>query len=175
VASYLNGRIVVDPLFPGANIVRFQPVPFGNDQYMQFGDEFALPLVGNFDPPVSSDAPANPSVNPRNAYDVNNDGRVNQIDLLAVVNYLTVEGVGPAPSGGFISAPFVDVNDDLFCNSADLLVLLNYLTVNPPTGQGGAGESGAEGEGGNSRDSYFTRLGLGDGDDDDLIELLARG
>jgi hypothetical protein len=152
-------------------------VPFGNDQYMQFGDEFALPLVGNFDPPVATDSISNPAVNPRNAYDVNNDGKVNQIDLLAVVNYLTVNGVGPAPSGGFISAPFVDVNDDLFCNSADLLVLLNYLTLNPPVGQGGAGESGAEGEGGSSGDAFFARLGQGGSDDDDdgLYDLLARG
>jgi hypothetical protein len=175
--NYTTGRIVVDPLFPGTNIVRFQPVPFGNDQYMQFGDEFALPLVGNFDPPVATDSISNPAVNPRNAYDVNNDGKVNQIDLLAVVNYLTVNGVGPAPSGGFISAPFVDVNDDLFCNSADLLVLLNYLTLNPPVGQGGAGESGAEGEGGSSGDAFFARLGQGGSDDDDdgLYDLLARG
>jgi len=30
----------------------FEPVPFGNDLYAEFGDELALPIVGNFDPPV---------------------------------------------------------------------------------------------------------------------------
>ncbi|MCA9241356.1 MAG: hypothetical protein KDA37_14195, partial [Planctomycetales bacterium] len=32
----------------------FSPVPFGNDLFAQFGDELALPIVGNFDPPVAS-------------------------------------------------------------------------------------------------------------------------
>jgi hypothetical protein len=34
----------------------FQPVPFGADIFAQFGDEVALPLVGNFDPPVAADS-----------------------------------------------------------------------------------------------------------------------
>jgi len=32
----------------------FTPVPFGNDIYAEFGDELALPIVGNFDPPVAT-------------------------------------------------------------------------------------------------------------------------
>ena len=48
--SLLN-RIVVDPI-KGWNMIEFTPKPFGNDIYQQFGDEFALPVVGNFDPPV---------------------------------------------------------------------------------------------------------------------------
>ncbi len=45
--------------------VNFRPSPFGKDIFAQFGDEFALPIVGNFDPPVarvatnSSTAPIN--------------------------------------------------------------------------------------------------------------------
>ncbi|HUT13235.1 MAG TPA: hypothetical protein VMY42_22290 [Thermoguttaceae bacterium] len=31
----------------------FEPVPFGSDQFAQFGDEYGVPLVGNFDPPVT--------------------------------------------------------------------------------------------------------------------------
>ncbi len=34
----------------------FTPVPFGSDLYAEFGHELALPIVGNFDPPVSSAA-----------------------------------------------------------------------------------------------------------------------
>ncbi|GAB4131525.1 MAG: hypothetical protein Kow0040_10920 [Thermogutta sp.] len=48
--SLLN-RIVVDPI-KGWNMIEFTPTPFGSDIYQQFGDEFALPVVGNFDPPV---------------------------------------------------------------------------------------------------------------------------
>ncbi|MEX2317370.1 MAG: proprotein convertase P-domain-containing protein [Pirellulales bacterium] len=33
--------------------VAFRPTPFANDIYAQFGNSFALPVVGNFDPPAS--------------------------------------------------------------------------------------------------------------------------
>lgn len=37
----------------------FSPIPLGQDLYAQYGDEFALPIVGNFDPPpTASAAPA---------------------------------------------------------------------------------------------------------------------
>lgn len=32
---------------------QFKPIPLGNDLFAQFGDEFAAPLVGNFDPPLA--------------------------------------------------------------------------------------------------------------------------
>ncbi len=183
--NYTTGRIVIDPLFPNTNVVRFQPVPFGNDLSMNFGDDFALPLVGNFDPPTTptqanppGDPPTDPPADPpRDAYDVNDDGNINTIDLLAVLNYLTTNGISNAPSGGFTGAPYVDVNADLIVNTTDLLVLLNYLTQNPPVGASGEGEAGAEGEGGSANDEFFARLGSGDGsatgEDDDLIDLLA--
>jgi len=31
----------------------YTPVPFGKDTYARFGDEYAMPLVGNFDPPAT--------------------------------------------------------------------------------------------------------------------------
>jgi hypothetical protein len=34
----------------------FSPIPLGQDLFAQFGDEFALPVVGNFDPPVAGRA-----------------------------------------------------------------------------------------------------------------------
>ena len=40
----------------GVPEVQFTPVPFGADLFMQFGDEFAMPLLGNFDPPVAADS-----------------------------------------------------------------------------------------------------------------------
>ncbi|MHC4404254.1 MAG: hypothetical protein ACYTG0_31755, partial [Planctomycetota bacterium] len=33
----------------------FSPIPLGNDLFAQFGDEFAEPVVGNFDPPVAGE------------------------------------------------------------------------------------------------------------------------
>src|SRR5262249_61656860 len=35
----------------------FKPAPFGNDLYAIFGNAAALPVVGNFDPPVASSIP----------------------------------------------------------------------------------------------------------------------
>ncbi len=39
----------------------FSPTPLGTDLFAQFGDAFALPVVGNFDPPVATPQPATPS------------------------------------------------------------------------------------------------------------------
>ena len=44
-------RIEVDPLNPGGWVVNLRPFPFGDDLFAQFGDEFGIPVVGNFDPP----------------------------------------------------------------------------------------------------------------------------
>ena len=48
-------RFGADPLDPGTNVIDFTPVPFGRDVFAQFGDEFGVPVVGNFDPPVAGD------------------------------------------------------------------------------------------------------------------------
>jgi len=37
----------------------FSPVPLGQDLFANFGDEFALPIVGNFDPPVTASTASN--------------------------------------------------------------------------------------------------------------------
>ena len=36
----------------------FSPYPLGDDLFAQFGDEFAVPIVGNFDPPVAGEGVA---------------------------------------------------------------------------------------------------------------------
>lgn len=38
----------------GVSEIQFTPVPFGPDLFMQFGEDYAMPLLGNFDPPVTS-------------------------------------------------------------------------------------------------------------------------
>ncbi|MEX0675655.1 MAG: ELWxxDGT repeat protein [Pirellulales bacterium] len=48
-----------DEEFRGGNQVTalnhpFSPAPLGNDLFAQFGDAFALPIVGNFDPPTGT-------------------------------------------------------------------------------------------------------------------------
>jgi hypothetical protein len=169
--NYFIGRIVQDPLFPGgglpsANIVRYDATPFGNDLYMQFGDQFAMPLLGNFDPPLGNPTGnGNVSTNPGNELDVNNDGFVTPIDALLVINHMNSSGgTTQAPTNGFITAPFLDVNNDGFVSPIDALMVINYLN------------SGGEGEGeGEAADAYFSDLGSGEGESsgDDVLGLLA--
>jgi hypothetical protein len=54
----------------------FSPVPFGSDLYAEFGDELAMPIVGNFDPPVAAAAPQSAPL----VGDYNGDSRVDQAD-----------------------------------------------------------------------------------------------
>ncbi|MCG8450232.1 MAG: Ig-like domain-containing protein, partial [Pirellulales bacterium] len=41
----------------------FEPDPFGNDLYAEFGNELAAPIVGNFDPPVADASDQQPAPN----------------------------------------------------------------------------------------------------------------
>jgi hypothetical protein len=51
-----GGRIV--PAGDPATVVTvdFTPTPFGNDIFAKFGEDFAIPIVGNFDPPTTGRA-----------------------------------------------------------------------------------------------------------------------
>ena len=44
--------------------VPFRPAPFGNDLFAQFGDDYGVPVVGNFDPPVVSSGNVDPIDDP---------------------------------------------------------------------------------------------------------------
>ena len=62
----------------------YEPVPFGNDLYAEFGDELSLPIVGNFDPPVADSGVPDPGGQTivENA-DFDNDGDVDGRDFMA--------------------------------------------------------------------------------------------
>ncbi len=64
----------------------FTPVPFGDDLYADFGDELALPIVGNFDPPVTGDGSPDPTPEIEESLtplaDFNHDGRPDGNDFL---------------------------------------------------------------------------------------------
>ncbi|MDD4266796.1 MAG: Ig-like domain-containing protein [Thermoguttaceae bacterium] len=57
----LFNRIVTDPDL-GVPTIDFKPEPFGPDQFVQFGDGYAMPLLGNFDPPVAGTTASDPAV-----------------------------------------------------------------------------------------------------------------
>jgi Ca2+-binding RTX toxin-like protein len=156
-----NGRIVPDPITLGQNLVKFTPVPFGNDLYMQFGDEFSLPIVGNFDPPATLTSTM-PMTNRNNHLDVNNDGKITAFDALSVINRLNSVGAGDAPSKGFLRAPFFDVNSDTKVTAFDALWVINYLNAHPPTASGSAGEDIGVSEGENSENDEALLAVLGE-------------
>ena len=75
-------------------------------------------------------------------------GLVNSIDLLMVINWLTINGVGTPlpPTGDPTISGYVDVDGNTQCNVLDVLALVNYITLHPPVGGGGGGGGGGEGE-----------------------------
>lgn len=113
--------------------IDFTPIPFGPDMYARFGDEFALPIVGNFDPPVTlgqvdePDVDELPWTNPRNSLDVNDDTVVSPVDALLIINELNgSEGARPLLQRA-ARGPYLDVNGDDHVTPIDALLILNEL------------------------------------------------
>ncbi|MCP4853121.1 MAG: calcium-binding protein, partial [Fuerstiella sp.] len=142
-------RIVVDAT-TGLNVVHFDPVPFGNDISAQMGDEYALPLVGNFDPPISNSSTGlgepggNSHTNFANPLDVNADGYVSPLDALMVINHLNSNG-SERLTGYTHVAPFIDVNMDGFVAPIDPLLVVNHLNANSTANTGAPGSGEGEG------------------------------
>lgn len=127
----------------GGNEIAFTPEPFGPDLFATFGDSFASPVVGNFDPPVvaSSGNPVVPvrlqrlgTTNMENRYDVNGDGVVTALDALSIINYLNAEHASSgesilieAGSTMFNRGPMLNVNGDGFITALDALNVINHL------------------------------------------------
>ncbi|MFN0021054.1 MAG: dockerin type I domain-containing protein [Pirellulaceae bacterium] len=143
----------------------FKPAPFGSDRFAQYGDEWGLPIAGNFDPPVTSAQPAGSFTNSRDREDVDNDGFVSPIDALMIINRIN-SGDTSLDSTPFARAPYVDVNGDGTLAPVDALLVINRL--NAPAG----GDSSGEGEG-EAADAFFGSLGSRPASDSSLSALLA--
>lgn len=136
----LLGRIQAGPLGPE---IRYKPTPFGNDFSVYFGDEFAQPIVGNFDPPIAPNgAVTSLTTNPNNSVDVNNDGVVSTQDALLVLEAYS----NRLQSATSTSVYMVDVNGDGRVSAADILAVISTLTTNSQNRSGGAasGEAGSQ-------------------------------
>jgi hypothetical protein len=91
----------------------YKPAPFGKDLYAEFGNEQALPLAGNFDPPVSgASAPPIVPVAPSLAGDLDGNARVDGADFLLWQRGLGRNGTS-SPSSG-------DANGDGMVTRGDL-------------------------------------------------------
>lgn len=168
-----GGQSIVSRLAAEGGNLNFKPNPFGNDLFAQFGDEYGLPVPGNFDPPITSAQTAGSFTNSQFNLDVNNDGKISPIDALLVINRLN-SGFTPLTSTPFSRAPFVDVNADGSCSPVDALMVINWLNLHPVANGvlGSAGEAISAGEADNA-DSVFTELGAGAGADDNTLALIA--
>ncbi|MEM7311707.1 MAG: dockerin type I domain-containing protein [Planctomycetota bacterium] len=126
---------------PSAVFNQFSPAPLGNDIQMQFGDDFALPIIGNFDPP-NQDAPEAhiDAHNDPDPLDVNQDGYISAVDALTVINYLNTEGFELTVALTRAFKP--DTNGDGAVSSIDALRLVNYLN----TDRGAAAEGEFSGQ-----------------------------
>lgn len=123
----------------------FSPVPLGNDLYAQFGDAYAIPIVGNFDPPVGEPGSETEPSPIRDAMDVNFDGFVTSLDVLGVINELNKNGFGPATPPLPGQRYYYDVDGDGYVAPSDARVLINYLN-RLSTGSGsGEGEGSSFG------------------------------
>ena len=110
--------------------VPFTPVPFGHDLFAQFGDDFALPVVGNFDPPVLPSLTVvegtDPiQTNPDNPLDVNADGFVSPLDALLVINQ--INGPTGLTNSSNEAVTYFDVSGDGSVSPIDALTVINYL------------------------------------------------
>jgi len=139
--------------------IDFKPTPFGADVYAQYGDEFGLPVVGNFDPPLTSLEDSGGHTNLQNPLDANNDGEVTPLDALLVFNYLNSGAPTTMTPELFSQAPFIDINQDGEVSPLDALLIFNHLNNQPPATPP-APDDGEQGEGESvASDAYFAALG----------------
>ncbi len=133
----LFSRIVPDD-DRGLPTIEFTPEPFASDLFAQFGDEFALPVVGNFDPPLSRSVdPGVVLTNPVNAMDVNNDTNVSLQDVVQIINLLAdPQAMSHVMQNGGM---YPDVNADDAVNLQDAVYVINYVALNTSTQQGRPG------------------------------------
>ncbi|WP_197451927.1 S8 family serine peptidase [Rosistilla carotiformis] len=127
----------------------FSPAPLGNDRIAQFGDDFALPLLGNFDPPVSVDS-GGPTVlgsltNASNPYDTNADGFVTPLDVLHVLNAInrgtTSQVSQPLRALASFGGYYLDVSQDGQVTPLDALQIINALAnLNRPAAEAASKE-----------------------------------
>ena len=144
----------------------FEPVPFGDDLYMQFGDEYGLPILGNFDPPIGPDGegqggaggPENPVFH---RLDVNKDGSISPIDALQVIN--TLNGDGPREAARALPGERdYDANEDRFVTSRDVGVIVNYLNSQAVSEGEGEGLTAISLNSGIDRAAILADLGEGE-------------
>ena len=65
--------------------------------------------------------------NPTDPFDTNNDGLINGVDVVLVINTINRHGGGNLASSGLPPRPFIDVNNDGYLNPLDALAAINHV------------------------------------------------
>ncbi len=161
----------------GINVADFEPDPFGYDFTATFGDEFARPVVGNFDPPnLGGGGGDDGGDGGLVQFDVNGDGEGARVDdaMLQIRTLKTINDATGAPNqklfAAAVAAPFADIDGDLDIDLVDAfkLIVATEERFHRENGGGGA----AEGEGA-SLDRIWSRLdSLIDNSEPELRDLI---
>ncbi|MCC6512109.1 MAG: hypothetical protein IT423_23635, partial [Pirellulaceae bacterium] len=137
---WLSDQFAANP----ANVFdAYSPDPLGNDLFAEFGDELALPIFGNFDPPIDN-ASQDENVLHRQAdpLDINGDGFVTAIDALLAINVLNtfpnLSGNNPVRAYFTIGEIKADTNGDRTVSAIDALLVINELNRRVGGGEGKA-------------------------------------
>ena len=128
-SSILDRRVPANDRVLGTDQeIRFRPEPFGQDLFAQFGDEFGVPVVGNFDPPtLPLPAVSRLHTNPVEPMDVTNDGSVSPRDVLAAVRHINQYGASAVEEIPEDVAWYLDTNEDGYFSPVDILAVVAYL------------------------------------------------
>ncbi len=148
---------------------------------MQFGDDFALPLLGNFDPPIDTTVDEGPDLsgtftgsltNEHNPLDTNVDGVVTARDALVVINALgridPALAVDPGRLVAALGGYKLDASQDGKITSLDALRVINGLAKASANSESAQSEQASWAV---AADNVISAMD--DDDDDDLLALLA--
>ena len=77
-----------------------------------------------------------PWQNPNIRHDVNNDGFVTALDVLAIINEINRNGARPLDGTTIVSPPFYDVDGNRSIEAFDVLAVINFINANLGSGEG---------------------------------------
>lgn len=92
-----------------------------------------LPSIHN-DFALSLSSP--PWQNPNIRHDVNNDGLVTALDVLAIINEINRNGARPLDGTTIVSPPFYDVDGNRSIEAFDVLAVINFINASLGSGEG---------------------------------------
>lgn len=122
----------------------YSPAPLGNDLFSTFGTNVALPLIGNFDPPIESEgitAPIGSLTNQDNPLDTTRDGRVSTLDALVIINAIQSQKVdfdlnaNPLRAVASMGGRQLDVSQDRKITVFDALLVINAMATSSAEGE----------------------------------------